>query len=86
MTIKMITFDDIENKHVMLWAAANRYGGGVESRKVAIWVPHTAVGVDDIRAWVVGLRAGTVLLRCRGRRTATENGGFTTKRQRTHQE
>jgi hypothetical protein len=37
LTIKMITFDYIENMHVMLRAAANRDGGGVEGENAPYW-------------------------------------------------
>jgi hypothetical protein len=50
LTIKMITFDDIENMHVMLRATANRDGGSAEGRKCLILVLYMEAVVDDIRA------------------------------------
>ena len=65
LTIKMMTFDDIEICMYAGWEGGNRDGGGGEGRKLAILVPHMAAGVDDIRARVVEMRAGTAHVPCR---------------------
>jgi hypothetical protein len=50
LTIKMMTFDDIENVVYTGWEGASRDGGGVEGRKWAKLVPCIEAAVDDIRA------------------------------------
>jgi hypothetical protein len=80
LTIKICTFIDIENMHVMYLEAANRDGGDAEGRKEAIWVPDIVAVARSIEASDGLGRAGSVHLPCRerdrgkGRRRRTGRG------------
>jgi hypothetical protein len=50
LTIKIVTFDDIENMHVMYLEAANRDEGGVEGRKCPILVRYIEAVACSIKA------------------------------------
>jgi hypothetical protein len=51
LTIKMITFDDIEIVVYAGWEGANRDGGGGEGGKRGVLMPYMGAAVGDICAW-----------------------------------